>query len=447
MSASRDRATFCLLATSLILVGCATGPSAQIAGETRKALPSVWQETARLPDVATSQDAVLTELLYRVQIGPDLAIAQSRLKEAEARLVVARAGLLPSLGVRGSQARTEIDGGNSSLEKIGIATLTVPLDLFGANLARAGASRARAQAARFDTQRVASATRTSLAQLYIAYRAAQAQVAVTRANLASAEDSLSLAKARQVAGLETGLGVAQATSNRDAIAARLPSFQQAQTAARLGLEALIGDRPGSLAGLLEPHAPIPQLDSRQAIVAPQVWLDSRPDLAAAQQRLRAAGLDARAALRDRLPTLSLTGLGLETDSGQGVSLASNNVTGAIALTLFDFGRLRGLAKAAGAQAETEALVYQKSVLQALAELETEASAVRLGDLSAKAQAANVASAADQARLARVRYTSGLSGFLDVLTAERALYEAQSAEVVAKAEAANAQFAFALALGL
>ncbi|MCA3696173.1 TolC family protein [Aquidulcibacter sp.] len=447
MSRFRFWVTTSLLVASLALAGCATGPSAQIEAETRNALPIAWQETARLPDVPTSQDAVLKELLYRVQLGPDLAIAQSRLKEAEARLMVARAGLLPSLGVSGSQTRTEVDGGKASLEKIGSATLAVPLDLFGANRARAGASKARAQAARLDTQRVASATRTNMAQLYIAYRAAQAQVAVTKANLASAEESLGLAKARQVAGLETGLGVAQATSNRDAIAARLPGFLQAQTAARLGLEALIGDKPGSLAVLLEPMAPIPQLDSRQAIIAPQVWLDTRPDLVAAQRRLQAAGLDARAAQRDRLPNLSLTGLSVETDLGQGVSIPSNSVSGNLALTLFDFGRLRGLAQAAGAQAETEALVYQQSVLQALADLEIQASAVRQGERSAQAQAANVASAVDQARLARVRYTSGLSGFLEVLTAERAAYEAQSAEVAAKAEAARAQFAFALALGL
>ncbi len=317
MSRFRFWVTTSLLVASLALAGCATGLGAQIEAETRNALPVAWQETAHLPDVPTSQDAVLKELLYRVQLGPDLAIAQSRLKEAEAQLMVARAGLLPSLGVSGSQTRAEVDGGKASLEKIGSATLAVPLDLFGANRARAGASKARAQAARLDAQRVASATRTNMAQLYIAYRAAQAQVAVTKANLASAEESLGLAKARQVAGLETGLGVAQATSNRDAIAARLPSFLQAQTAARLGLEALIGDKPGSLAVLLEPMAPIPQLDSRQAIIAPQVWLDTRPDLVAAQRRLRAAGLDARAAQRDRLPNLSLTGLSVETDLGQG----------------------------------------------------------------------------------------------------------------------------------
>lgn len=436
-----------LMGLSLALSGCATAPRSQIETETRAALPIAWQETSRLPDLLTSEDPVLKELLYRVQQGPDRAIAQSRLREAESRLMVARAALLPTLGIDASQSRSEIDGAEASSEKNGSATLSFPIDLSGAGWARAGASRARAQAARFEAQRIANLTRYNVAQLYIAYRAAQNQVAVTQANLASSEESLGLAKARQIAGLETGLGVAQATSNRDAIAARLPNFLQAQTAARLGLEALIGDKPGSLAVLLQSRAPIPQLDSRQAIITPQVWLKTRPDLVAGQQRLRAAGLDARAAILDRLPTLSVSGLALETDVGQSAFMSATSLTGNIALTLFDFGRLRGLAKAAGAQAETEALLYQQNVLQAVADLETQASAVRQGERSAQAQAANVASAADQARLARVRYTSGLAGFLEVLTAERAAYEAESAEVTAKAEAARAQFAFALALGL
>lgn len=447
MSRRSFSAVTALAAVALMLAGCATSPVANAEIAARQSLPDTWQEAQHLPALIVAPDPVLTELFARVAEGPDLAIAQSRLKEAEARLMVARAALLPNLTLTATATQSETDGADQIINKVGTAGLTVPIDLFGANRARSGASRASLEAAQLEARRTASLTRNTLAQLYISYRAAQAQVAVTEASLASANESLNLAKARQAAGLETGLGVAQATSNRDAIAARLPSFRQAQVASRLGLEALIGDKPGSLAVLLAPVAAIPQLDSRQAVRSPQEWLLARPDLVAAQWRLRAAGLDARAALRDRLPSLSITAQGLTTDAGAGAWVASNSVAGTAAMTLFDFGRLRGLAKLAGAQAETEAANYQKTVLDAMADLETQASAVRLGEVSAAAQAANVASALDQARLARVRYTSGLSGFLDVLTAERAAFDAQSAEVTAKSEAAKAQFAFALALGL
>jgi outer membrane protein TolC len=49
-------------------------------------------------------------------------------------------------------------------------------------------------------------------------------------------------------------------------------------------------------------------------------------------------------------------------------------------------------------------------------------------------------------LARVRYTSGLSTFLDVLTAERGVYDAQSALVAATGETARAEVGLILALG-
>jgi outer membrane protein TolC len=116
------------------------------------------------------------------------------------------------------------------------------------------------------------------------------------------------------------------------------------------------------------------------------------------------------------------------------------------VTLFDFGRLDALARASGAIAVTEANLYRQVVVNAVADVETQVSRVDLGQAAIVANDANVASAQDQARLARVRYTSGLSGFLDVLTAERAVFEAQSAAVEATRESALAEIALGLALG-
>jgi outer membrane protein, multidrug efflux system len=86
------------------------------------------------------------------------------------------------------------------------------------------------------------------------------------------------------------------------------------------------------------------------------------------------------------------------------------------------------------------------VFNALSDVESRASGVERGVAAITANDANVASAQDQARLARVRYTSGLSGFLDVLTAQSAVYEAQSAQVRAVSDTALTEVDLALALG-
>lgn len=448
MKASFLFVTAALLATN----GCATvaklaQPPRWVAPTSPKiALPAGFSQTKSLPISTLSDDGVLANLLARVPQSPDVEIAQSRLVEARARLAAAQAGLLPSLtgtsSIGGAGAK---DVAGRSSASVG-STLDVPLDLFGANRGRVDATRAREQATAYTKDRTDALTRATLSQLYVALRTAQTQISVTAANQASANDSLSLATTRQRAGLETGLGVAQATSNRDAIGARLPGFQQAELAARLGIEGLLGLLPDTLKGQLEPSKPIPSFDVSRADMAPDQWLANRADLQAAARRLQAAGLDANAAKRDRYPSLSLSAILGTTGASSGPSGLAGSVSANLLSTLFDFGRLDALAKAAGAVAQTEAALYRQSVMNALADVETQASRVSRGQEAIIANNANIASSQDQARLAAVRYTSGLSGFLEVLTAQRAVYEAQSAQVQATGETALAQVALNLALG-
>jgi outer membrane protein, multidrug efflux system len=409
-------------------------------------LPPAFTQTKSLRRQTLANDAVLEVLLGQVTQSPDIAISQARLTEASARLDAARAGLFPNLSGSTSVSGSGANGTAGITSGALSASLTVPIDLFGANRGRVGASRARAEEAAFNKDRTVALTRATLSQLYVALRAAQAQVAVTKINSDSASDSLSLASTRQRAGLETGLAVAQATSNRDAIAARLPGYQQAEIAARLGIEALLGKLPASLSAQLDPVTPIPRFDLSRVDLPPSEWIVSRADLAAAQRRLQAAGLEASAAKRDRYPNLSLSALLSQNEASRGPTGLSGNITGTLLATLFDFGRLDALARASGAVAQTQAELYRQSVFNALADVETQASRVDRGEAAITANSANIASASDQARLARVRYTSGLSGFLDVLTAERAVYEAQSAGVAATGETALAEVALNLALG-
>lgn len=444
-----------LLSTTLALLsvsGCASlgerrdASRQEIAPQGTLTLPPAFTRTTAKPPMSLANDPVLDALLAQVSASPNVAIAQSRLIEARARLDAARAGLLPSLSATASFSGGSSDqASGTALTSIG-PSLFIPIDVFGANRSRALSARARAEEAAFIKDRTAAQTRATLYELYVALRAAQAQIGVTQANQISATDSLSLAFARQRAGLETGLAVAQATSNRDAVAARLPGFQQAEVAARLGIEALLGKMPDTELIQLKDVKPIPRFDLSRVDVAPDQWLVTRADLAAAQRRLQAAGLEARAARRDRLPTLSLTARATQTDARQGPDGLSGTGSVNLLVTLFDFGRLDALARASGAIAVTEANLYRQVVVNAVADVETQASRVDLGQAAIVANDANVASAQDQARLARVRYTSGLSGFLDVLTAERAVFEAQSAAVEATRESALAEIALGLALG-
>ncbi len=442
------------LASALLLIsGCSSLQDFRAGARTSPpispglVLPERFIATARMPIQLFSDDIVLREILAQVPQAPDVAVAQSRLAEATAKLAAARAGLWPNLSGSTTVSAAGAQGTKSVTSGVIGSNLSVPIDLFGANRNRVDAQAARVQEASYSEARTKSLTQATLRQLYISLRTAQAQIVVTRDNLASSNDSLLLATVRQRAGLETGLGIAQATNNRDTIGARLPGFEQGERAARLGIEAILGKLPTSLEQQLSTAQPIPRFNLAGAEVAPALWLSNRADLLAAQQRLQSAGLDAMAAKKDRYPSLSLSTLISQTSASQGFTGLAGSTSVNLLTSLFDFGRLEALARAASAGAQIQAELYKQAVVNAVSDVEVQASRTSQAEAATNAQSAAVQSAQDQARLARVRYTSGLSDFLAVLTAERSVYEAQSAKVAAQGEAASAQAALILALGL
>lgn len=433
---------------AVALTACASPPEV-----TRLDLPAAWQgATSALaqPDDAywttLTRDETLQRLLADAGAVEDVTIAEARLDEARALLRAARASLLPSLtgAARGDVGAADTGYGVSTATAE--AALSAPIDLSGALRARSGAAVARQEAAAAERDRARLDARRSAGQLYAALRSAQSGRAAAERQHRAAEDSLSLARARAEAGLENGLAVAQAQSAADAARARIPGFSQAETQARLGLEALLGQRPGAFAQRLA-FAPAPSLDADRLLDSPAAVIARRPDVRAAEARLAAAGLDARAARADRWPTVSLAAALTQTSASRGADggLATGGVS--ILGTLFDFGRLDALADAAGARAQAEAALYRRTVTFALSNVETEADRVARAREDVAANRAAVQSAREQAALARTRYTSGLSSFLDVLIAERALADADIALAAAEGRATDAGISLAAALGL
>jgi outer membrane protein, multidrug efflux system len=444
------RASLILLAP-LVASACVTAPD--IAPP--PAPPSAWTETAAAPALArtdawwrvASDDALLLDVLDRAGVVESVAAARARQSQAAQLARAARAGLLPALGASASATATAENNAPGSSQSTGNVSLAVPIDISGALRGRSGAAAARAAASAADVADARVQARRLAGELYVTLRIAQAQRVAAERAFASADDSLSLAVSRAAAGLETGLGVAQARSARDAARARIPAFAQAETAARLGLEALLATPPGSLAAPLREAAAPPSLRTSSLLQSPAIILAERPDLAAAAARLKAAGLDARAARGDLWPSINIQALATGLDSTREPVGSTLSIVGSVTAPLFNFGRLNALAKAAGAGAEAEGALYRQAVRDAIAEVETAVARIARAEESVAAQTAALSSAQEQATLARTRYTSGLIGFLDVLTAERAVYDAESALAGAQGELALANIALASAMGL
>lgn len=447
------RPLFPLLAAviSMWLAGCATTlPDAPAV----RPAPGAWQgagtSDAALPDPrwwTAFGDPALDRLADRAGATDDVALAEARLAEARARLRVARGALLPTLGAGASASSQRVDDLDQTEGQLA-GTASFDPDLNGAVRARSrsAVASAEAAAARLDAARIAS--RAEAVRLYATWREAEARAAAGDRAVEALSNALSLSVSRERAGLASGLDPASARAALAAARARPAAAREAALNARLGLEALLGLNPGALA--TETAAAVPAAPFPAALTTPVAVLARRPDLVAAERDLAAAGFDAEAARRDFWPTLTL-------DAALG-GRASDPVTpftpegalvrvgAGLTAPLFTFGRLEGARDAADARRTQAAVRYRQAATRALSEVERALVSARQAEARRETLAAAAEAARDQARLASSRYRAGLTPFVDVLVAERALADAEAELATARGDAARAYAALHLALG-
>jgi outer membrane protein TolC len=410
--------------------------------------------TQLVPSVAVVQpwwqvafaDPALAALVEQAGAALPVAIAERRREGAFARLQAAQSALSPIL-IGGLVVSGRADDSGETGAVGGQFSVDYSRNLAGAERLRAQSAAAAAAVAEATVSAARLDSRTLAGRLIAAALTAQAQQAAARRSLVAAEESLNLATTRARAGLDTALAVAQARAARDRAAGVLPSLDQAQSEARLGLEALLGRPVGSLAPLFEGAAAFESRDLSSLVDAPVAVLSRRPDIRIALARLAEADLAAAAAQADRWPTISVASvLGL-TAADQGPDGGALSLSGTLLQPLFDAGRRTALADAARAEAEAARLGYADAVSAAIGDVETALSRMRLARQSRDAQAAAAASAAEQVRLARERYTSGLTSFLDVAAADTALAAAEADLARAEGVALDAAVLLAASLGL
>ena len=443
-----------LLLLPLALVACAAMPETP----RPRAVPAAWTEPS-LPAANIDDrwwraygDPELDRILALAEDGDDVALAEARAAEAMGSLRSARGALAPRLDAGGSAQTSKPGDDPARTDSIaGSVSFAWTPDFSGAERNRAHAAQASALGAEARLAAARLEVRRTAVGLYIAVRDARDRRAGAEHTVASLEDTLAVARARHAAGLAPELDVAQARAELAAARARPASLRQAETQARLALEALLGQPPGGLAAIFAERTPAPEAAVARQALAPAEVLARRPDLRAAAHGLAAAEYDARAARADFWPRLTLSAL----IGGQDVSPASAfagpgtaYAAGAsVAGTLLSFGRLEGARDAADARLLRAAIEYRKAATQALVEVEAALAAAFAAEARRVALADALAFAEDQTRLAMARYAAGLSPLLEVLVAQRAAYDAQAALATARADAALAYADLSAAMGL
>jgi multidrug efflux system outer membrane protein len=459
---NRNRLTPVLAA--LLLAGCTVGPNFT---PPNPGTPAAWNDPAagafapQAPAAAITtaadpqpdwwtrfDDPELTSLIARATAGNlDLKIAVQRIVEARSDEVSAAAQGLPSLSGKASytyqqEALDEIKGQIGSALPV---KLTAPpaafglydgaldasweLDLFGKVRRSVEMSKAETEAKIGDRDDSLVSLQAEVAQTYAKLRAAQANLAAAHADIAAEKDLLSLTRDRTSHGLTSGLDVKNAQAQLANSEAEAPQYQQQIATYLTSLAVLVGEAPGALDSELSPVKPIPSLARSTAPIGlPSSLARRRPDIRAAEARLHEQTANVGVATAELYPDITLTGeIGQQSQQLKNFAKSYNNfysLSPSISLPIFQGGKLKAGVAQAKAQEVEAALTYRKTVLSALQDVENALAAYRTDQQ--RLQSLQAAADADQTAvdIALDRYKHGLTNYLDVLTPQNTLIQAQ-----------------------
>jgi len=438
------------LAIVLLLVGCKVGPNykrplVDVPEAYRGALaPEIASDTSAssLGDerwAAVFQDATLQSLVREaIANNLDLRIAAQRVLEAQAQVGVVRSQQLPSISGGGSYSALQIpsslagnksDGtpANSFFDGGGFsASGTWNLDFWGLYRRQSEAARADLLASQWAQR----ATRTTLvqdvAQAYFNLRSLDAQLQITQSTVKARQESLQLTRTLEQHGAASLADVRQAEELLYAAQANLPEFRRQIAIQENAISILLGHNPGSIErGLAIADQPHPQ---EIPIGVPSQLLERRPDVQQAEAKLVAANAHVGAARAQYFPQISLTSLG-GAASNQLQSMFTGPAAywyaaGSISQPIFDGGRIRNNYRLSKAQEQEMLLEYQKTILNALKDVSSSLVSYKETRERREEESAQVTSAGDAVRLARLRYSGGNTSYLEVLTTDTNLYDAQ-----------------------
>ncbi len=388
----------------------------------------------------------------------------ANLEQARAGARITRSNMLPTIGANFSAQRSAIvtdpttaaqAGGTASSGSSRLyinnfslgGSLSWEADVWGrlTDETRAAYKNAAAAHADLEAARLSLAARVS--QAWFALIEARQQRELAERDTQARERNLRVTERRYDRGVSSSLDVRLSRSALGSSQANLALRQRLELEASRALEVLLGRYP---AAELEAAATLPSLPELAGAGAPGDILSRRPDLMAAEARMDAAGLQARAARKQLLPQFTISSRA----GTSGPDLAdltdprrlAGNMLGGIFQPLFQGGRLLANSKRARAVAEASLYNYVQTVLTAYQEAENAIAAETL--LAAREEALLLAyeEAAAAEELTERRYSSGAATIFNLLDAQTRRISSESAYIQAQQQRVSNRVQLYLAIG-
>lgn len=414
-----------------------------LAASARDAVDTGWREYFADPRLQQLIAAALEN-------NRDLRSAALRIEEARAQYDIQSADRLPNLNANAGATKAKTPAflspsGQTTIGKrydAGLALSSFELDFFG----RVKSLNDAALAAYLATDEARQAAQISLvaqvAQAYYTERAYAEQYALAQQSYDARARTYQLTQQRAEVGASSRLDLRSNETLMETARAAALTLARQRAQADNALTLLVGQPASAGAAATSANAAgaMPsdlQIDVLSALPTglPSDLLARRPDIRAAEQRLKSANANIGAARAAFFPRISLTAaLGSSSPSLNGLfdgGSGSWSFAPQLTLPIFDAGRNRANLGLAEVRKNLAVADYEKTIQSAFREV-ADALAARdyLGEQVAAQRAVQEAQA-DRLKLLQLRFDNGVASSLDVLDAQRELFSAQQTLVQAR----------------
>lgn len=465
-----------LFGSVLAFSGCRVGPKYKRpdlptapAAAYKEAQPGDPMAQANGWHMANPQDEMLRGKWWEVFGDPDLNALEEKLvinnqnikqyfenyMVARALVQGTRATLLPTITFgpsynaqgTGPSSTAKLSSSSSSRSYSVPFNVSWEPDLFGKirSTIQQEANAAQVSAANLSNETLSE--QASLAQYYFELRGQDALVALYDKTIASYTESLRLTQTLRDTGIDTDQDVAQAETSLRTAEANAVAVRTARAQYEHAIALLIGESASDFS------LPAKEVSMKVPVVptgVPSQLLERRPDIAAAERTMSEMNAEIGIGMTAFYPTISLSAAG-GTQASDIAKLANIgarfwSLGGSISETVLNFGARGAVIRGYKAQYDASVAGYRQTVLNAFKEVEDYLVANRqLAEQTGREQLA-VDAAQRYEQLATTRYRTGIDTYLNVLTAQNSLFNAQQSMVTLKTNQMTSAVQLITALG-
>jgi len=420
------------LAIIVSFTGCAVGPDFKKpvveTPDNIRFSDSKSKEVVNLKWWELFDDPVLYSLVVTALTNnKDLMIAASRMEEARAALGFTKADQYPRLDLEAGAATGNYLGisRSSTTDKYAFIApvLSWEIDFWGKYRRSTEAAKAELMASEYSLRTVQISLISEVVSTYFLLLDYHQRLKISEKTLDSRIDGLDIIQKRFDKGIIPEIDLNQAQIQKEIAAGAIPLYQRLIANTENALSILMGKFPGEIKTgddlgqqTVPPDIPVG---------LPSNILERRPDIAEAMYLLQAQTARIGVAQALRFPSISLTGLfGVASSEISNISTDGTvwSVGGSLLGPIFDFKKSRQRVEIENARTQQALYRYENRVLSAFREVSDALNDIQTYKTQISTVERKFKAAENADRLSKMRYDKGVTSYLEVLDAERTLFD-------------------------